>query len=126
MTPRTILVVEDEYFLADECALCVRKAGFEIAGPYGTLEEVPNLSGISGAVLDINLRGSWVYPLLDRLIAMNIPVTIYTGYGELPSKYDTIARVIKPAHCSEAVENLCLQIKVRHTHAAPPPPPRPC
>jgi DNA-binding NtrC family response regulator len=120
MTPRTILVVEDEYFLADDCALCVRKAGFDVAGPYGTLEEIPDLSGISGAVLDINLRGSWVYPLLDRLIAMNIPVTIYTGYSALPRKYDAVSRVMKPAHCSKAVDDLCRQIKVRSTQVTPP------
>jgi DNA-binding NtrC family response regulator len=95
MSPRTILVVEDEYFLADDCAAVVKRAGFDVAGPYGTIEEIPDISGIAGAVLDVNLRGSWVYPLLDRLLALNIPVTIYTGYNELPEKYATVSRVIK-------------------------------
>jgi hypothetical protein len=61
-------------------------------------------------VLDINLRGTWVYPLLDRLLAMNIPVTLYTGYAALPDKYAAVPRVTKPTHCSEAVRMLCLQI----------------
>jgi len=71
--PLTILVVEDEYYLADDCAASVRRAGFSVAGPYGGIEEIPN---ISGAVLDINLRGSPVYPLLDQLLARNIPVVL--------------------------------------------------
>jgi DNA-binding NtrC family response regulator len=106
MTPRTILVVEDEYYLADDCATCVRSAGFDVAGPYGSLEEIPDISGITGAVLDINLRGTWVYPLLDRLLAMKIPVILYTGYAELPTKYAAVPRVTKPAPCSEAVDEL--------------------
>jgi|SRR6185437_11616105 DNA-binding response OmpR family regulator len=110
MTRRTILVVEDEYYLADDCATCVREAGFDVAGPYDAIEDVPEISGICGAVLDINLRGTWVYPLLDRLLAMNIPVTLYTGYAALPDKYAAVPRVTKPTHCSEAVRMLCLQI----------------
>ena len=113
MTPRTILVVEDEYYLADDCAGCVRDAGFDVAGPYGSLEDIPEISSICGAVLDINLRGTWVYPLLDRLLAMNIPVTLYTGYSEVPDKYAAVPRVTKPAHCSEAVAILRLRITAR-------------
>jgi DNA-binding NtrC family response regulator len=108
MTPRTILVVEDEYYLADDCATCVRDAGFAVAGPYGSMDDIPEIGDICGAVLDINLRGTWVYPLLDRLLAMNIPVILYTGYAELPDKYAAVPRVTKPALCSEAVTSLRL------------------
>lgn len=110
MAPRIILVVEDEYYLADDCAACVRSAGFDVAGPYGAMEEIPEIGDICGAVLDINLRGARIYPLLDHLLAMNIPVVLYTGYSVLPEKYAAVPRVIKPAHCSEAVQSLCLQI----------------
>ncbi len=110
MAPRIILVVEDEYYLADDCVTCVRGAGFDVAGPYSAMEDIPEIGDICGAVLDINLKGTWIYPLLDRLLAMNIPVVLYTGYSDLPEKYAAVPRVIKPAHCSEAVKSLCLRI----------------
>ena len=110
MTPRTILVVEDEYFLADDCASLMRKAGFDVAGPYGTVEEVPELPNISGALLDINVRGTSIFPLLDRLLATNIPVVLYTGYSDVPERYASVPRVIKPARCADAVKALRLQI----------------
>jgi hypothetical protein len=56
MTPRTNLVVEDEYYLADDCATCVREAGFDVAGSYDAIEDVPEITGVRGVVLDINLR----------------------------------------------------------------------
>jgi DNA-binding NtrC family response regulator len=111
MMPRTILVVEDEYFLADDCASLVKRAGFDVAGPYGSIEEDLDLKEIAGAVIDINLRGTGVFPLLDRLLEMNIPVVVYTGYNELPEKYAMVPRVIKPTHCSEAVKALCRQFE---------------
>jgi DNA-binding response OmpR family regulator len=56
MTRRRILIVEDEILLGDECASHVESAGFEVAGPYSALEDVPeDLAGIAGAILDINV-----------------------------------------------------------------------
>ena len=56
MTQHRVLIVEDEFFLADDCALHAEESGFEVAGPYSRLEDVPqDLVGISVAILNIDL-----------------------------------------------------------------------
>lgn len=103
----TILLVEDEYFIADDCASVLRKAGFDVAGPFAAPEEAASsLSAIDGALVDINLRGATAYPLIDELVQREIPVVIYTGYPDLPAKYEGLPRFQKPQGCESAVDYL--------------------
>jgi CheY-like chemotaxis protein len=57
---RRILVVEDEYFLADDIHHALAQLGAEVVGPVptlrGALEVLADESRIDAAVLDINLR----------------------------------------------------------------------
>ena len=109
MARRRILIVEDEILLGDDCAFCVEDAGFEVAGPYSRLKDVPqDLLGISGAILDVNIGGDTAYRLVDRLLKMSIPVIIYTGYDvrREPQEYAGLPRVMKPDPCHEAVRKL--------------------
>src|SRR5215471_14806919 len=113
MPRRRILIVEDEFFIAEDCATTAEEAGFEVAGPYLKLEDVPSdLAGISAAILDLNVCGVSAYPLLDRLLEMNIPVTLYTGYDAKcgPEKYANVPRVTKPSACADAIEEVTRQL----------------
>jgi hypothetical protein len=114
MSRRRILIVEDEILLADECASHVEAAGFEVAGPYSMLEHVPQeLSDISGAILGVDIRGTHSYRLIDRLLEMNIPVILYTGYNKRhgPQEYAKLPRVTKPTPSLEAVRELIRQLE---------------
>jgi hypothetical protein len=116
MTRRRILIVEDEFFIAEDCASCAEEAGFEVAGPYFKLNDVPQeLSGISGAILDLNIGGVSAYPLIDRLLERNIPVTLYTGYAarSCPEKYASLSRVLKPSSCLHAVNDIMRQLDLQ-------------
>jgi DNA-binding response OmpR family regulator len=109
MARRGILIVEDEILLGDDCASHVKEAGLEVIGPYSKLNDVPeDLTGIAGAILDINVAGRSAYRLIDRLLEMNVPVVFYTGYDVRhdPGKYAEIPRVPKPAACVYAVQEL--------------------
>jgi len=114
MTRRTILIVEDEYFIADDCTRLLRAAGFDVVGPFRRVEEA--LQGLStqvdGALLDINLDGESIYPLLDKLLLNNIPITLYTGYevSALPLKYARLPVVTKPSGCADAIDQLRQQL----------------
>ncbi len=114
MAKRKILIVEDEYFIADDCAKAARSEGFAVVGPFRTVADA--IAGmpddIDGALLDINLGGSKVYPLLDKLLSQNIPVTIYTGYDRntLPTRYSRLTIVTKPSDCLEAVRSLASKV----------------
>ena len=41
MPRRRILIVEDEFLIDEACASVVEEAGFEVAGPYSRLKDVP-------------------------------------------------------------------------------------
>ena len=113
MARRRLLIVEDEFFIADDCASTAKEAGFEVAGPYSRLEDVPqDLSGISAAILDLDLCGVSASPLVDRLLEMRIPVTLYTGYDAHsdPKKYANLCRVVKPNNCDEVIRDLMRQL----------------
>jgi DNA-binding response OmpR family regulator len=109
---RHILLVEDEYFIADDLKRSVSAYGGSVAGPVATLREALNLldsdQNIDGAVLDINLRGEHVYPLADRLIASGVPFLFLTGYDAhvLPQKYSGIVRCEKPLAMHKVVAAL--------------------
>lgn len=102
LASRRVLIVEDEYFLADDLMQALEKLGAEIVGPASTREKALALlaseSGIDLAVLDINLRGSAVYPVADVLTDRGIPFVFATGYDEaaVPAKYNAIPRWEKP------------------------------
>ncbi|WP_424629619.1 response regulator [Bradyrhizobium sp. SYSU BS000235] len=110
-----ILIVEDEYFIADDCARFVEKAGYRVVGPFHNVDEAKaNLPDfLSGAVLDVNVDGILVYQLLDELLKRNVPVAIYTGYdgNVIPARYSHLSIVTKPRECRDVVELLCRQIE---------------
>ena len=67
-----ILVVEDEYYLAEDLADALRSGGAVVVGPVGSLgqAEEPLAAGrLDGAVLDMNLRGEPGFALAERLQA---------------------------------------------------------
>jgi DNA-binding NtrC family response regulator len=114
MHAKRILVVEDEYFLADDCASLIREAGFDIVGPVASVEDTLELISrgavFDGALLDVNLQGSMVFPLLDILVERGVPLAIYTGYPELPERYSTLALFLKPDQARLAVNYLSQRV----------------
>ena len=69
-----LLIVEDEYFLAQDLADHFQSLGAKVVGPAGTVADALSLLGlheVEGAVLDVNLRGERVYPVADALIQYN-------------------------------------------------------
>jgi DNA-binding response OmpR family regulator len=83
---RRVLVIEDEYFIADEIREFLADQGAEILGPVADMENGLHLleQGIVHcAVLDINLGGQSVFPLARALRAREVPWIYVTGY-ELP------------------------------------------
>ncbi len=101
LADRRVLVVEDEYFLADDMAQALRKLGAEVVGPVPSLEEATALLAhehVDAAVLDINLRGQTVYPVADALREQGVPFVFATGYDEtaVPEAYKDVPRWEKP------------------------------
>jgi DNA-binding response OmpR family regulator len=102
-----ILVVEDEYLLADDLSNALCDAGAEVLGPIASVEEATTFiageSSIDAAVLDVNLRGDMVFPVADALRARGIPFAFATGYDQwaMPERFADAPRVEKPFKSSK-------------------------
>jgi DNA-binding NtrC family response regulator len=99
---RRILVVEDEYYLADDIVRALRDCGAEIVGPVATLDQAEKLvseGGLDCAILDLNLRGEMSFPVADALTGSGIPFLIATGYDSaaIPERFSSVPRIQKPA-----------------------------
>jgi CheY-like chemotaxis protein len=110
-----ILVVEDEYMLAEDLRLGLEKLGVEVMGPVATVAQALTLlqSGVSldGAVLDVNLQGDYVFPVLDLLRKKRIPFVLTTGYDgwALPEAYVDAPRCEKPLDMRRLTKEMCEQ-----------------
>jgi len=97
-----ILIVEDEYLLADDLSETLVEAGAEVLGPIASIEDatafIAGEAVIDAAVLDVNLRGDMVFPVADALRARGIPFAFATGYDKwaLPERFADAPRVEKP------------------------------
>ena len=97
-----ILVIEDEYLLAEEIQAGLSDLGAEVVGPASSVAQgaafIRNAERIDGAILDVNLAGEMVYPAADMLMERGIPFIFSTGYdaGIIPAAYSRIVRCEKP------------------------------
>lgn len=97
-----ILVVEDEYYVADDLRVLLGKAGMEVLGPVPTVGQARDLIGeddrVDAVLLDINLRGDMAYDLADELRAGRVPFAFVTGYDRsvLPDRFADSPAMSKP------------------------------
>lgn len=97
-----LLVVEDEYMIAEHICILLEDLGCDVAGPVGTIEEAIAIlqgGGLDGALLDANLNGESSAPIAAALYDASVPFVVATGYGsrELSDgTLNTALRIIKP------------------------------
>jgi CheY-like chemotaxis protein len=105
-----ILVVEDEYYLADEASAILSQVGADIVGPVPTLRQAQAMldtdTKIDGALLDVNLRGEQVFELADALHSRGVPFAFATGYdGDvLPDRFVDRVVLSKPVRPEQLIE----------------------
>jgi CheY-like chemotaxis protein len=110
---RHILVVEDEFMLAEDLRLELVAHGAEVVGPVAGVEDalacIARTPELAAAVLDINLQGETAYPVADHLLHRGVPFVFVTGYEQvdLPERFDGIPVLVKPA-APEAVADALL------------------
>lgn len=109
-----ILVVEDEYLVAEYVETLLEDLGCQVLGPVPTVEEgltIVRTELLDGALLDANLNGDSSAPLAAELRAKSIPFIVVTGYGRLKLETDTLGkapRLTKPFNTVEFEEMLAL------------------
>ena len=97
-----ILVVEDEYLLADALASELEDRGAVVLGPAPSIKRALALlereASLDGAILDLNLGGEPAFPVADALIDRGVPLIFTTGYdaAAIPERFTQIPRCEKP------------------------------
>lgn len=104
-----LLVVEDEYFLADDARSILSDVGAEVLGPVATVSAARALIGsdpaIDAVLLDVNLRGEMAFEVADDLHARGIPFAFITGYDReaIPERFSNATRLEKPVNPEQLV-----------------------
>ena len=97
-----ILVVEDEFLLAEDVRRFLEGQGAIVVGPAPSVPAAEKLVAantvIDFAVLDINLAGTEAYPIADMLARSGIPFAFVSGFEKsiVPKRFAEIAVLEKP------------------------------
>ena len=110
-----VLVLEDDYYLADDARRTLEDAGARVMGPFfdpdeavrGAEERQP-----SCALLDINLGEGPSFVAAERLRAHGVPIIFVTGYDAetIPPALQDVPRLQKPIDAYkvlQAVQAVC-------------------
>ena len=109
---RRVLIVEDDYFIAQDMQRAFEEVGAEVLGPVPSIEEALQLiaatSDLEAVVLDINLHDGMSYPVADALQARGMPFVFTTGYEKtaLPVRYAGVPHFEKPVDVTQVTQAL--------------------
>jgi CheY-like chemotaxis protein len=98
---KRVLVVEDELMIRMLLQDMLADLGCELAGEAGRIDEALTLakqSEFDVAILDVNLNGQPISPVVEVLIERGLPFVFATGYGQrgVPEAYRKTPTLQKP------------------------------
>lgn len=100
--PLKVLIVEDEYLIADQLAKFFSNHGAEVVGFAPTVEKAHEIvsrgTPFDVAILDVRLRDGDVFTVADRIREYGAKLVFYTGLetSSLPERFREMAVVPKP------------------------------
>ena len=107
-----MLVVEDEYMVADHIGMLLEDLGCVVAGFASTVAEALDVvrgEQLDGVLLDGNLNGDSSGPVAIELRSRSIPFVVATGYGQLELDAEPLngaLRLAKPFSNAEFQQTL--------------------
>ena len=104
-----VLVVEDDYYLADDTQRALAAAGAQVAGPYARVaDSLSRLAEgrIDCGVLDVNLGEGPSFVTARMLKKQRVPFVFLTGYGRevLPEGFGDVELLEKPVEIRELLD----------------------
>jgi len=98
---KRVLVVEDELMIRMLLQDMLADLGHTLAGEAGGIEDALALAkqgDFDVAILDVNLNGEPISPVVEVLIARGVPFVFATGYGQrgVPEPYRGSPTLQKP------------------------------
>jgi len=110
LSGRRILIMEDEYLLADDLRRALQTLGVETVGPFPTLQKAENAASqdLDCAILDLNLQGELTFGMARRLEARGVPVVFVSGYdgAAIPEEFRETPRHAKPVDMDALLRRL--------------------
>jgi DNA-binding response OmpR family regulator len=108
-----VLVVEDEYFLADDLKKGLEARGAKVVGPIadlGAAQDRVSHDDFDVALIDLKLSDEFAWSLADELMREEIPFAFVTGYGadRIPTRFRSIRRWEKPCDVARLAEDIRL------------------
>jgi CheY-like chemotaxis protein len=98
-----VLIVEDDFIVGFDMQMLLEEQGARVAGPAASLAEARSLLAHNSpqvAVLDVNLSGELVFPLVEDLQKRDIPYVFVTAYADderlFPESARHAPRLAKP------------------------------
>jgi CheY-like chemotaxis protein len=98
-----VLVVEDQYIIAEDLSQILTDWGCTVLGPaasVGSALEIVEAEELDGAILDVNLGNDELsFPVAAALQQRQIPFVFVTGYAMadvFPPEYEAIPKLSKP------------------------------
>jgi CheY-like chemotaxis protein len=108
----SILVVEDEPFVALEIAMEIEDAGGSVIGPAPSVAaaiELLKKEEVHGAILDVHLADGDVGPVVTQLSRLGVPFRSHCGGGLTPAleaAYPNVEVYRKPTRSTSLIKAL--------------------
>ncbi|WP_223218246.1 response regulator [Rhizobium wenxiniae] len=123
MTAKTVLLVEDEMFVALDIQMTLEDEGWQVSGPFATAREALEFldNSVHCAILDVRLADGDVFPVADRLKKNEIPFVFHSGHAnprKLEEQYPASLVCQKPCHPAALVSKLKSFAEKRDTFVA--------
>jgi DNA-binding response OmpR family regulator len=98
---RSVLVIEDDFYLAEDARHILENAGACVLGPVSNLEDALTLLAQSQpdcALVDINLGAGPSFESASALRLRKVPLIFLTGYdaSTIPAEFADAPRLEKP------------------------------
>lgn len=112
LTDCKVLVVEDDFMLAQGIQWALEDAGAVVIGPVASvasaLKRINEELMIDAAVLDVNLGGEISFPVADALSGRGIPFVFASGCEDdaATGRYPGVLRCIKPFTSGNLLKSL--------------------
>jgi DNA-binding response OmpR family regulator len=106
-----VLIVEDEYFLANDLQETLISHGASVVGPFGEFDAAYQRAArdhFDVAIIDVNLHDKEAYPIADELVRQRIPFVFYTGYERdmIPERFAGVTLWKKPFEPPDLIETI--------------------
>lgn len=108
---RRVLIVEDEFLLAEEARRELEKFGAVVIGPTPRVDQALQYlktTKVDAAILDVYLAGELVFPVAELLQDMDIPFVFATAYDAkvIPPRFRGFVLCEKPVELERIAQAL--------------------